>query len=330
MKINTIMPLPLRKQIQNTIKYMESLPRNESKVNNFVKLTEAWLLQRRVKINYVDSQENEPVESIIDPYYIEPSAQGHSNYLIAFCHRTKVVKTFKINRILGDVSICPDSYEIPSNFNVVDYLGSAWGIHTDKDLYTVKLRFTEKLGRSVKETFWHPSQRVELQSDGSVILIFRVRDTLDFRAWILGWGGNVEVLEPKILREGITNAARAIIRANTDMEVSRKSVFNAFPIQTYAANAIFSELTDKQWDLVSGQLPPQAKVGRPRIDDRRIVNGILWVFTTGSRWADIPRKYGAHSTCHFRFKSWQKQGVWRNIWLTLFPQPVEPLKSSDR
>jgi transposase len=83
------------------------------------------------------------------------------------------------------------------------------------------------------------------------------------------------------------------------------------------ATATGTELTDEQWDIISPLLPPKAKTGRPRIDDRRILNGIFWVQRTGARWADVPREYGASSTCHARFQQWQVQGVWERIWRKL-------------
>jgi transposase len=58
----------------------------------------------------------------------------------------------------------------------------------------------------------------------------------------------------------------------------------------------FTELTDGQWDYLRPFLPPQPRVGRKRADDRRIINGILFVLTTGCRWRDVPRRYGAPVT----------------------------------
>jgi transposase len=80
------------------------------------------------------------------------------------------------------------------------------------------------------------------------------------------------------------------------------------------ASATSTELTDEQWKQVKLLLPPKAKTGRPRANDRNTINGILWVARTGARWADMPRKYGAPSTCHLRLQTWQKNKVWEKIW----------------
>jgi transposase len=54
-------------------------------------------------------------------------------------------------------------------------------------------------------------------------------------------------------------------------------------------------------------------VGRKRADDRKTINGILYVLTTGCRWHDMPRRYGAYQTAWRRLKWWSKEGVWNKI-----------------
>ena len=60
------------------------------------------------------------------------------------------------------------------------------------------------------------------------------------------------------------------------------------------------DLRDDQWELIAPLLPSQKKRGRPRADDRRTLNGILWVLRSGARWKDLPKEYGSRSTCHRR------------------------------
>jgi DNA-binding transcriptional LysR family regulator len=80
-----------------------------------------------------------------------------------------------------------------------------------------------------------------------------------------------------------------------------------------------SDLTDEQWAVLKPVLSPQGRRGRPRTNDRRMLNGILWVLTTGARWTMLPRRYGTPSACRRRFEAWQAQGVWqciREAWLS--------------
>lgn len=73
-------------------------------------------------------------------------------------------------------------------------------------------------------------------------------------------------------------------------------------------------LTDTQWVFICPLLPPPARTGRPRADDRRTVEGILYILITGCRWQDLPGEYGAPTTVWRRLKRWGEEGVWERIW----------------
>ena len=72
------------------------------------------------------------------------------------------------------------------------------------------------------------------------------------------------------------------------------------------------ELSDREWSIIKPQLPNKSR-GVPRVDDRRVINGILWRFRTGSPWRDTPERYGPHTTCYNRFVRWRKAGVWDRL-----------------
>lgn len=73
-------------------------------------------------------------------------------------------------------------------------------------------------------------------------------------------------------------------------------------------------LTDMQWAFICPLLTAPARTGRPRADDRRTIEGILYVLITGCRWQDLPRGYSAPMTVWRRLKRCGKEGVWRRIW----------------
>ena len=72
------------------------------------------------------------------------------------------------------------------------------------------------------------------------------------------------------------------------------------------------ELTDFEWSIIEPLLPNKPR-GVPRVDDRKVLNGIFWRLRTGSPWADIPERYGPPTTCYNRFVRWRKVGVWDRI-----------------
>jgi len=78
-------------------------------------------------------------------------------------------------------------------------------------------------------------------------------------------------------------------------------------------------LTDAQWAQMAPlipQPPRQRRGGRPWIDNRAVVEGILWVLKTGARWRDLPSEYPSPSTCWRRLKQWDEDGTWLRLWRT--------------
>ena len=74
------------------------------------------------------------------------------------------------------------------------------------------------------------------------------------------------------------------------------------------------DLTNEQWERLQPFLPPQKpRTGRPALDHRTVLNGILWVLRTGAPWRDLPERYGKWTTVYSRFQRWRKAGIWDRI-----------------
>jgi transposase len=72
------------------------------------------------------------------------------------------------------------------------------------------------------------------------------------------------------------------------------------------------ELTDYEWTAIKPFLPNKPR-GVPRVNDRRVVNGIFWVLRSGAPWRDLPETFGPYTTCYNRFVRWGRAGVWDQI-----------------
>jgi len=74
-----------------------------------------------------------------------------------------------------------------------------------------------------------------------------------------------------------------------------------------------SDLTDNEWKAIYQYLPFPAKTGRPRVDDREVLNGILYFLSTAIRWEDMPKYYPSGTTCWRRLKEYEELGIWDDI-----------------
>ncbi|MFI8194559.1 IS5 family transposase [Streptomyces sp. NPDC085946] len=72
------------------------------------------------------------------------------------------------------------------------------------------------------------------------------------------------------------------------------------------------ELTDQEWELLA-PLIPRAATGRPRVEDRQVVNGMVYKIRTGISWRDLPERYGPWKTVHERFRRWSADGTWDRL-----------------
>jgi transposase len=72
------------------------------------------------------------------------------------------------------------------------------------------------------------------------------------------------------------------------------------------------DLTEFEWKTIQRLLPNKPR-GVPRVDDRRVLNGIFYQLRSGSPWADLPERYGPYTTVYNRFNRWRKNGVWDKL-----------------
>ncbi len=75
-------------------------------------------------------------------------------------------------------------------------------------------------------------------------------------------------------------------------------------------------LSDQAWAAIEPLLPKN-QPGARRVDDRRVISGIIHVLRSGCRWQDSPPVYGPSTTIFNRFNRWSHKGLWMRIFTTL-------------
>jgi len=171
-------------------------------------LNRALVEGRKVRMVYeTRSRGGEVSERVVCPYHIMPYVRSWQ--LIAHCERRDEVIMFKVDRI-REATLLDERYRIPDDFDLDAYLGATWGLMRGEagEPVDVVLRFGPEAGAWVAEEYWHPSQQVEEQPDGSVLFKLHIAVTPEFVNWLLYYGRRVEVLEPLGLRVRVAEEHR--------------------------------------------------------------------------------------------------------------------------
>jgi transposase len=92
------------------------------------------------------------------------------------------------------------------------------------------------------------------------------------------------------------------------------------------------ELSDRQWARIAPLFSRRSRAvrpGRPPVDYRTVVHGILWVLHTGAPWRDLPERYGPWETVYSRFNRWRRDGTWARVATSLLDE-LDELGRIDR
>lgn len=228
MKIENVLPVKVRRHCNTTLRNISTrlapgapMSSKGPKADNsalvslfdtvFEKLQKAIRRKRKVGIRYRSLFEKKIIDVILCPYHLMYNQRAW--YVLGLSELHKSVRTFKLNRI-EQLEMLDKCFLDEDGFDVYEYLGKAWSMIPQGRIYNVKLRFLPKVAENVTEVHWHSTQQVTRRSDGSAIMEFRVDGLGEIIWWILGYGDQVQVLAPKILRDRVCRVARNVVRLN--------------------------------------------------------------------------------------------------------------------
>jgi len=86
------------------------------------------------------------------------------------------------------------------------------------------------------------------------------------------------------------------------------------------------EVNDDLWNIIRDildELAPPAPTGRPRIDERAALNGIIYQMRSGCQWNQLPEKFGDDSSVHRTMQRWIGKGVFHRVWAVLIENCAE-------
>lgn len=167
-------------------------------------LTEAILTRQTCRIKYHAFYDNKKKQFKIDPLHFFKSNEGL--YLLVNTTSFGEIRPLAVERILH-IEITGTHFQYPTNLDPTKLLETAFDIVYGKPFH-VKIQFSGKVARYIKERIWSKTQTIEELDDGSVILSMQTSGKRDVKIWILSYGPDAMVLEPEELRKEVLSDIR--------------------------------------------------------------------------------------------------------------------------
>jgi proteasome accessory factor B len=148
------------------------------------------------------------IEREVDPYKLWYVNNGL--YLVGHDHREDALRTFAVERI-HSAKLTNRRFETPPDFNFDEFQKTAFNVIWGEP-QEVKIRFSSSQAPYIRERTWHPSQQIETESDGGIVITLRVADLDEVKRWLIGFGAEAEVLGPEQLRNDVENECRQMAK----------------------------------------------------------------------------------------------------------------------
>ena len=150
----------------------------------------------KVRLTYHGRAKGDVTVGVVHPYGF---VYGLRHSLIAWCEDTKGLRSFSLPNIAEIFPIQVHYLKDPA-FNLQEYAERSFGVFQEEP-YDVVWRFSAAVGDEVREHHFHPSQQIEEQLDGSLIVRFKAGGRKEMCWYVMGWEGQAEILEPHHLRQ---------------------------------------------------------------------------------------------------------------------------------
>lgn len=167
-------------------------------LDHFAVVASALLRRKRLLIGYYVRGRDEVTEREISPQRLVHYRENW--YLDAWCHLRNELRSFAVDAVRRAEIVDTPARNIPER-TLEQVLGASYGIFSGTKVQRAKLLFSRERARWVANERWHPRQKGQMLADGRYVLEIPYSDTRELLMDILKFGPDVEVIDPKELRE---------------------------------------------------------------------------------------------------------------------------------
>jgi predicted DNA-binding transcriptional regulator YafY len=205
-KVETALPDKIRNHLERIVTTFAPLQRPArayaAQKNVLDSLRKALLRQLTVVLRgYQKPGAGRSKDYLVDPYMLVLYQYGL--YLVGYSHRAGEISTFAVERI-KNVEVTEGMFELPQSFSLAGRFEQGFGL-IEEPPQEVKIWISPGWAYFVKERRWHPTQALNPQKDGSVILTMRCGGLDELTSWILSFGPGARVLGPQALIDNVSS-----------------------------------------------------------------------------------------------------------------------------
>ncbi len=176
-------------------------------LNVFDQLAKATAQRRQLALTYRKPGQADAELRVVDPYHL--SNINGEWFLFGYCHLRQEIRTFVPSRIQA-LEQTGKTFRRPPQFSLERRLRDSFGVHSGQGRCRIRIQFSEWVADYIREKKWHPSQKLQELPEGRVELQLDLSSLVEIQRWVLGWGGDAVVLEPRELVEAVRAAAKKL------------------------------------------------------------------------------------------------------------------------
>lgn len=135
----------------------------------------------------------------MDPYSLV--FRRHAWYLVGFCQKRDKIRLFRLDRI-KKITLLDENFQVKPDFSLSDFFKDSWELYPGESV-RVKIKFRGMGAKVIESGQHHPSEKITKLKDGFLIYEVKVSGIDEIGRWVLGFGEDAKVLEPKKLKEKI-------------------------------------------------------------------------------------------------------------------------------